>query len=104
MLTRIGSLEEWEKIRWIIVDQGGTHGTYVNNKKIDPFVSFPLNADDLVGLGTADNFSIRNGGKETFVYKIRAPRAYQQMVKYYILPSFLLSIEGTSTKRIEYFG
>jgi len=61
------------------VDQGGLNGTFVNLVKIDPHIPFPLNADDLIGVGCPERSSARQGGRETFVYRIRAPRAFQQM-------------------------
>ena len=79
LFVRSGTAEDWHGVRWCVVDQGGLHGTYVNQIKIDPHTPFPLNADDLIGLGSPDITSTRQGGRETFVYRIRAPKAFQQM-------------------------
>ena len=80
LFVRFGTPEEWQGVRWSVVDQGGVHGTYVNERKIEPHTPFPLNADDLIGVGCSETSSTRQGGRETFVYRIRAPRAFQQMV------------------------
>ena len=39
-----------------------------------------LNADDLIGLGSPDPASSRAGGRETFVYRLKPPEAFQDLV------------------------
>ena len=80
LFIRTGAPESWQGLRWSVVDQGGVCGTYVNQVKLTPHTPFPLNADDLIGLGSGEVTSSRQGGKESFVYRIRAPRAFQQLV------------------------
>ena len=53
-------------------------GTYVNRVRIEPNNPYGLNCGDLIGIGCPESLSTREqGGKETFVYKLKSPLAFQ---------------------------
>ena len=80
LLVRSGHAEEWQGVRWSAVDQGGVYGTYVNSRKLEPHVPFPLNADDVIGVGSSESMSMRTSGKETFVFQLKGPNAFNLTV------------------------
>jgi len=55
-------------------------GTYVNRNKIEANNPFGLNCGDLIGIGCPEGSSTKDGGKETFVYRLRSPRAFHAQV------------------------
>ena len=56
-------------------------GTFVNMDKIDPNNPYGLNCGDLIGVGCPENSSSRDGTKETFVYRLKSPRAFHAQVE-----------------------
>eukprot|EP00092_Neocalanus_flemingeri_P002450 GFUD01002620.1.p1 GENE.GFUD01002620.1~~GFUD01002620.1.p1 ORF type:complete len:733 (-),score=176.61 GFUD01002620.1:283-2481(-) len=75
--VRQGSALDWRNVNWSILDLGGTVGTFVNMVRIEPSQPFSLKCGDLIGVGCPEHRStIRGGDKETFVYRIKSPRAW----------------------------
>jgi len=78
--VRSGSASDWQNVRWSVVDLGGMVGTYVNRTRIEANNPFGLNCGDLIGVGCPEICSVREGGKETFVYRLQSPRAFLAQV------------------------
>ena len=55
-------------------------GTFVNRNKIESNNPFGLNCGDLIGIGCPESCSSKDGVKETFVYRLRSPRAFHAQV------------------------
>ena len=51
----------------------------MNGVRVERGQDLVLNADDLIGFGCSDAVSSRSGGKESFVYRFRAPEAFQRL-------------------------
>ena len=64
-----------------VMDLGGMVGTFVNSDKIHPNNPFGLNCGDLIGVGCPENQSSKEGEKETFVYRLKSPRAFHAQVQ-----------------------
>ena len=79
-LLRRGNSEDWRTVRWSLVDEESSQGTFVNQTRLERGEPVILNADDLIGIGSADLASSRQGGKETFVYKLKPPEAFMDLV------------------------
>ena len=62
------------------MDQESGQGTFVNQSRVDQGEPLSLNADDLIGFGCGDAASTRYGGKETFVYRLKPPEAFMDLV------------------------
>ena len=77
---RSGSHEDWKTVRWSLLDDGSGQGTFVNQSRLESGAPVSLNADDLIGLGSGDPASSRAGGRETFVYRLRPPEAFLDLV------------------------
>jgi hypothetical protein len=59
------------------MDLGGMVGTFVNMVRIEPGQPYELQCGDVIGVGCPEGRStLREGGKETFVYRIKSPRAW----------------------------
>lgn len=63
------------------MDLGGMVGTFVNRVRIESNNPFGLNCGDLIGVGCPEPSSVREGGKETFVYRLMSPRAFHAQVE-----------------------
>ena len=68
------SSTDLQSVSWSILDLGGVVGTFVNMVKVDPNIPHSLNSGDLIGVGCPENFSCREEGKETFVFRIHSPK------------------------------
>ena len=79
-LLRTGDPADWKTVRWSLLDDS-SQGTFVNQSRIECGKSVTLNADDLIGFGCGDESSSRQEGRETFVYKLRAPEAFLNLVR-----------------------
>ena len=64
-IVRIGNPEDWRTVRWSVLDLGGLNGTFLNRRRIEANVPYPLNCNDLLGIGCPDERSTEN----TFVYR-----------------------------------
>ena len=64
-IVRSGNPEDWRTVRWSVLDLGGLNGTFLNLKRIEANVLYPLNCKDLLGIGCPDARSTEN----TFVYR-----------------------------------
>jgi len=64
-----------------VMDLGGMVGTFVNSDKIHPNNPFGLNCGDLISVGCPENQSSKEGEKETFVYRLKSPRAFHAQVQ-----------------------
>ena len=73
-------MEDWKTVRWRLLDDGSGQGTFVNQSRLERGAAVTLNADDLIGLGSPDPASSREGGRETFVYRLKPPEAFQDLV------------------------
>ena len=66
-------------MRWSIVDLGGMVGTFLNLIKLEPGKPYELKCGDVIGVGSPERKSIfKESGKETFVYRIKSPRAWKR--------------------------
>ena len=61
------------------MDEGSGQGTYVNQERLEPGQPLVLNVDDLIGFGSSEAQSSRIDGQESFVYRLRAPAAFQSL-------------------------
>jgi len=74
---RLGSCLDWKSVAWSVEDLGGMVGTFVNLVRIEPNQPYLLRCGDIIGVGCPEGKStFRDGGKETFVYRIKSPRAW----------------------------
>ena len=73
-------MEDWKTVRWSLLDDESGQGTFVNQTRLERGQPLTLNADDLIGLGSGDSASSRTGGLETFVYRLKPPAAFQDLV------------------------
>ena len=64
-IVRSGNPEDWRTVRWSVLDLGGLNGTFLNRKRIEANLPYPLNCNDLLGIGRSDAKSREN----TFVYR-----------------------------------
>ena len=77
---RSGDVEDWKTVRWSLLDDGSGQGTFVNQTRLETGAAVSLNAEDLIGLGSSDPASSRAGGRETFVYRLKPPEAFLDLV------------------------
>ena len=80
VFLRSGSEEDWKTVRWSLMDEDSGQGTFINQTRVERGQPVTLNADDLIGLGSGDPASSRAGGRETFVYRLKPPEAFQDLV------------------------
>ena len=73
-----GSQNEWKNVRWSVVDLGGRVGTYINQRRLDANEPHLLKSGDILGIGCPEFSSTIRGSTETFVYKVRAPKALRK--------------------------
>ena len=93
-LLRTGDPEDWKTVRWSLLDDS-SQGTFVNQSRIECGEPVTLNADDLIGVGCGDGSSSRQDGRETFVYKLRAPEAFLNLVRIASVSMFVkVSVSG----------
>ena len=71
--------DDWKKLQWSLQDDGSGQGTFVNQVRLERGQPHILNADDLIGFGSSDTQSSRTDGQESFVYRLRAPAAFQSL-------------------------
>ena len=57
-----------------------SQGSFVNQSRVGWGESVTLNADDVIGVGCGDGASSRQEGRETFVYRLRPPEAFKDLV------------------------
>ena len=64
-IVRSGNPEDWRSVRWSVQDLGGINGTFLNRRRIEANLLYPLSCNDLLGIGCPDAQSRGN----TFVYR-----------------------------------
>ena len=64
-IVRSGNPVDWKTVRWSVQDLGGLNGTYLNRRRMEADIPYPLNCNDLLGIGCPDGRSTES----TFVYR-----------------------------------
>ena len=64
-IVRSGNPVDWKTVRWSVQDLGGLNGTYLNRRRMEANTPYPLNCNDLLGIGCPDGRSTES----TFVYR-----------------------------------
>ena len=82
---RHGAPTNWQTIRWVLRDNGGRNGTYINQEKLYPDEQVIMNGYETIGLGSPDSTSSIIGENEGYscVYQIKPPPAFAQTVSGY---------------------
>ena len=64
-IVRSGDPGDWRNVRWSVKDLGGLNGTFLNKRRIEANLPYPLNCNDLLGIGCPDAQST----EKNFVYR-----------------------------------